>query len=177
MAGLIGTLAGRLRLVSHARAPWDEIHARVRVLPMGARAVFALAVAERLVAESGPELGALRSALAVGWRVALHGDGEWQKMRDELERRPDLDVDAVAVVYHALGAAAGSAEDVQWAVERGIDAAYDRVPYPEDVGVFRPLEVDTAKPAVQEELLWQRTVLDLLEESGVSREVVSRLRR
>lgn len=162
--------------MSDVPAPWEEVQARVRALPSDALAVFALAVAERLVAHSRPEHDELRSALAVGWGLALNGDGPWQAVREELEQRSDLDEDDVAAVYLALGAAAGSAEDAEWAAQRGIDAAFDRVPYPEGLTVFRPLEVDTAHAVVQEELHWQMTALDLLESAGATPDIVDRLR-
>lgn len=169
---------GTLPRMSDAPRPWEEVRARVRALPGDARAVFALAAAERLVAHSRPERDALRSALAVGWHVALNGDGQGQgqAVREELERRSDLDEDDVAAVYSALGAAAGSAEDAEWAAQRCIDAAFDRVPYPEGRTVFRPLEVDTAHAVVQEELHWQTTALDLLESGGATPDIIGRLR-
>ena len=162
--------------MSDALAPWEEVRDRVRALPSVAQAVFALAVTERLVARSRSENDALRSALSVGWHVALGGDGPWQTVREELERRSDLDEDDVAAVYFALGAAAGSAEDVGYAARRCADAAFARVPYPDGAAVFRPLEVDAAHAVVQEELHWQTTALDLLETGGATPDIISRLR-
>jgi hypothetical protein len=162
--------------VSDVLRPWEEVRARVRALPARARAVFALAAAERLLSCCRPGDDALGSALAVGWRVALSGGGPWQAVRDELEQRPDLDDDEVAAVFFALGAAAGSAEDAEWTARRCADAAYGRVPYPEGATEFRPLGVDTSDAVVQEELLWQETALDLIEESGAAPEVIDRLR-
>lgn len=167
---------GTLLRMSHGLTPWEEVRARVRALPSDARAVFAIAVTEHLVARFRPENDVLRSALSIGWQVALGGGGPLQTVREELERRSDLDEDEVAAVYFALGAAAGSVEDAEYAARRCTDAAFDRVLYPDGAAAFRPLEVDAAHDVVQEELHWETTALDLLETGGVTPDIISRLR-
>ena len=155
---------------------WAAVRARVRALPRTPRAAFALAVTEHLVARTRPEHDPLWAALQIGWHGALDRDDTWEPVREELARRPDVDDDDVAAVYYALGAAAGSAADAEWAAQRCLDAAFDRVAYPASAGTFRPVEVDAAEPVVREELSWQETVLDLLEKSGATAEIISRLR-
>jgi hypothetical protein len=57
-----------------------------------------------------------------------------------------------------------------------MDAAFDRVPYPDGARIFRPLELDAASPEVQQELRWQLIALDMVEEPGELAALVPRLR-
>jgi hypothetical protein len=138
--------------------------------------VFALAAVERLVTRSAPEQEALCAALEVGWQLVEHGDLPWQTVREELEQRPDVDDDEVAAVCFALGAAGGSAEDAEWAAQRCMDAALERVSHLDDTGAFRPLLADTSSLVVREELHWQTTALDVLERDGANTDTIDRLR-
>ncbi len=101
----------------------------------------------------------------------------WQAVQEQLGQRADLDEDDVAAVWYALGAVGGSADDAEWAAQRCVDAAFERISYYlEGATLARPLEVDTADPVVQAELRWQTMALDLLENEGATSAVVSRLR-
>lgn len=52
--------------------------------------------------------------------------------------------------------AQGAARDhTLWAAERALDAACERVPYPEDAAALRPLAEDAAAPAVRHEIRWR----------------------
>lgn len=145
--------------------PWAILHARASALATDRRAAFALACAEHLVrlASTKPDL---LVKIADGWPV-LAGD-----MRDlsdhlvELDTRSDGDEDDVACVAYALETVVRphSSASVLWAMGRAVDAAYERVPYPEGAISFRRLSADTMDPAVQKELARQANTLTVAED-------------
>jgi hypothetical protein len=135
--------------------------------------VFALACAERLVRTSGaPSDSDLREALRVGWSAAMDGSGDCQLARLAVEMRDDLDGDEVAAVAYALGAVCGDDKAAWGAVSRALDAAFERVEYPEDARSFRPLDEDLATEPVQTELRWQEEALSRLAANGATAEVI-----
>ena len=57
-----------------------------------------------------------------------------------------------------------------------MDATFEHIAHSEVVNGFRALDVDAAEPVVQAEMQWQQAVLDQLEQTGPTEELVSRLR-
>jgi len=169
--------AGTIGHVSNPLTPWKAIRDRLLALPEASRAVFALACAERLVAHTTSErTPGLRAALTLGWSAVLAGQGDLAELCREFDTRPDLNDDEVAAVAYALRAAGGSPDDAWWAASREMDAAFERIAHSEVVNGFRALDVDAAEPVVQAEMQWQQAVLDQLEQTGPTEELVSRLR-
>lgn len=155
--------------------PFDAVWDEVLTLSPAARAMFALACAERLVrAAGGPD--DLQTGLDAGWEVATGGSADLEALRSELEEREDLDDDEVAATFFALGAAAGSAKDCRAAASRAVDAAFALIPYHPEETTFRPLADDFASPQVQAELAWQRAAAARLVLDGPTGEVRAWLR-
>lgn len=157
---------------------WDEVERRIGLLAPERQAAFALACAEHLVTgERSPRQAELRSMLDQGWMALIDGTpANLSHLRQVLEERDDLDDDEVAAVAYALGAVSGSVDDARWGAGRGRDAAYGRVPYPEDARTFRPLEEDTQSPEVQAELAWQRSAVSQSEDAGSLADLIAQFR-
>jgi len=135
--------------------PFEAVWNQVLTLSPAARAMFALACAERVVRAAGRS-DELRATLDAGWTVASGGSAELARLRSELDDREDLDDDDLAATYFALGAAAGSAKDCRAAASRAMDAAFALVPYGPAETTFHPLADDAATAPVQAELAWQQ---------------------
>ncbi|KSW29915.1 hypothetical protein [Cellulomonas sp. B6] len=157
-------------------APFDAVWDAVATLPTPARAMFALACAERLARAAGRD-DELSEALEAGWAAADGQPADLAPLRSELEDRDDLDDDDPAATYFALGAAAGSVKDCRAAANRAMDAAFARVTYPAGATTFRPLADDAAEPPVQDELAWQRAAATRLADDGPTDDVRAWLRR
>lgn len=97
-------------------------------------------------------------------------------MRRDLESRDDLDDDPVAAVTYAMGAVDGDADTAWWTTSRLLDAAFERVPYPAEATAFRPVIEDAQHETVRQELRWIDETLSLLEQEGLTRGVIERLR-
>ena len=123
-------------------------------------------------ASGAPSASELREALRVGWSAAMDGSGDCQLARLAVEMRDDLDADEVAAVACALGAVCGDDKAAWGAVSRALDAAFERVEYPEDARSFRPLDEDLATKPVQTELRWQEEALSRLAANGATAEVI-----
>jgi hypothetical protein len=163
--------------MSEALNPWHQIRRRLGQLPPDRQAVMALASAEHLVTLTASDReGELRRTLALGWAALTTGPRDLSELRNGLEDRDDVDDDEVAAVAFALGAVMGSLEDAWWTVNRCCDAAFDRVPYPEDTTSFRPLDEDAGSPQVRRELEWQLAALSTAEESDSLATAIARLR-
>ncbi|MCC2322250.1 hypothetical protein [Cellulomonas xiejunii] len=157
-------------------APFEAVWAQVLTLSPAARAMFALACAERLVRAAG-RADELRATLEAGWAVAGGGSADLAPLRSELDVREDLDDDDLAATYYALGAATGSAEDCRAAASRAMDAAFELVPYGPDETTFHPLADDAASPPVQAELAWQQAAAAKLVADGPTDAVAVWLRQ
>jgi hypothetical protein len=114
----------------------------------------------------------LREALRVGRSAAVNGSGDCQPARSAIERRDDLDADDVAAVAYALGAVYGEDKAAWGAVSRALDAAFERVEYPDDARTFRPLRRGSRHQPVQTELRWQEEALSRLAAHGATAEVI-----
>jgi hypothetical protein len=162
--------------MSRALDPWSDIRDRLERLHQQRRAAFALVCAEHLVRSAATATTLdLRGSVDKGWAALINGQLD-PEVRQRLVESDDLDEDEVAAVAYALGAVSGQTEDGWWAVSRCMDAAFDRVPYPDGARIFRPLELDAASHEVQQELRWQLIALDMVEEPGELAALVPRLR-
>ena len=155
----------------------ELLRSRVLSLPPVAQAVHALACAQRVVRASGEGSADLGSALNAGWSVVKSGQGDCAEIRRELESRDDLDDDPTAAVLYAMRAVDHVAESAWRATSRLLDAAFERVPYPVDATVFRPVAEDAQHETVRQDLLWIDETLTLLEQEGATSDVIDRLRR
>lgn len=165
-----------IEAMPEAQERWAEMQRRLGRLPAERQAVVALAGAERLVGVTASvRESELRLLLAQGW-AAVTGSRDLSRLREGLLERDDLDDDEVAAVTFALGAVMGSVQDAWWAVSRCLDAAFDRVPYPDDATSFRPVEEDAASPGVRREMEWHLAALSVAEESDSLPAAIERLR-
>lgn len=125
---------------------------------------LALACAERLASADEPRRRAeLRATLDVAWDVLRSGEREGAyPLVVGMETRDDADDDPVAATLYALQAVIGSSDAVHWGADRALDNAFERVPYPVGVVLFRPLHGDTGSEVVQEELRWQMLAADFV---------------
>ena len=154
----------------------ESFRSRVLNLPPEAQAVHALACAQRVVRARGEASADLESALNTGWSVVKSGQGDCAEIRRELESRDDLDDNPIAAVTYALAAVDRVADSAWWATSRLLDAAFERVPYPIEATVFRPVAEDAQHETVRQELQWIDETLTLLEQEGATSGVIDRLR-
>ena len=151
----------------------DEHKARLAALTDVQSVWLSLACAERLLARASDEQrGVLRDALDTAWDALAAADpARAASLAAVLEQRDDLDDDPVASVFFALEAVAGVPDAAGWGAARGIDDAFERVPYPDGATEFRPLEEDTATETVQLELRWQVQAADVASQAATSEDV------
>lgn len=153
----------------------DEHKARLAALTDVQAVWMALACAERLLGRASPDQqSVLRDALTSAWESLATADSERAAtLAAVLEERDDLDDDPVAAVFYALEAVAGVPDAAGWGAARGIDDAFERVPYPDGATGFRPLEEDTATETVQQELRWQMLAADVVSGSATADDVMA----
>jgi hypothetical protein len=155
----------------------DPLRRRIEALPPLRQAVFALACAERLVSlEASPRQAALHAAIAQGFEQLAGETRDLAALHAALSGREDVDDDEVAAVVFGLGAVMGLPDSAWSTAGRAFDAAYERVSYPVDATTFRPLEEDTADPAVQQEISWQEDAVKALESDQHWSEIAASLR-
>ena len=169
--------AGTMTRVTEPLAPHDQLRRRIEALPRLRQAAFALACAEHLVGvEASPRQTELRAAIAQGFEQLAGEPRDLAALREALSSREDVDQDEVAAVVFGLGAVMGLPDSAWLTAGRALDAAYERVPYPADAMTFRPVEQDTADPAVQQEFLWHDWAVKSLESDQDLSEIVASLR-
>lgn len=142
-------------------APWSALEVEREALPLEAQAIFILVCVESILAMRPEPDPVAIEYLRVVWE-AIEGDGSaLPALADALESRVDVDDrDELAALLHAVGALRGSQEHAAWGASRLLDAAYERIPRPDDDVFLAPLADDTAHEVVQDELCWQRSVLE-----------------
>lgn len=151
----------------------DEHKTRLAALTDVQAVWLALACAERLLPRASDEQqGVLREALDMAWdALTSHHPHRAASMAAALGARDDLDDDPVASAFYALEAVAGVSGAAAWGAARGIDDAFERVPYPDGATEFRPLEEDTASEPVQRELRWQLLAADVVSQAAAAADV------
>jgi hypothetical protein len=164
--------SGTMRGVGEALT-LDEHKSRLAALTDDRAVWMALACAERLLARaSADQQAVLRDALSSAWEALAAADRtRAAALAAVLEERDDLDDDPVASVYFALEAVAGTPDAAGWGAARGIDDAFERVPYPDGATEFRPLVEDAATETVQQELRWQMLAADTVSQAATADEV------
>ncbi|WP_277210947.1 hypothetical protein [Isoptericola croceus] len=150
-----------MELADDPLEPWRALEAVRETLPLETQAIFILLCVESRLAICQAPDGVGQGYLGAIWD-SLDGDrSTLSTLSESLSDRPDIDErDELAALLHAIEALRGSHEAAAWGADRLRDDAYERIPRVGDDHLFASLGVDTAHDVVQDELRWQRSLLD-----------------
>ncbi|WP_098464745.1 hypothetical protein [Isoptericola jiangsuensis] len=147
--------------------PWRALDAQRDSLPLEVQAIFILICVESVLAmRPVPDPEGQEYVRAI-WDSLARDRSALSEVAESLGSRPDLDDrDDIAALYYAVAALGGSHDGARWGADRLRDDAYRRIPEVADDRSFGPLGDDTAHDVVQDELRWQRSILDSLQTVG-----------
>ncbi|CAM3264580.1 hypothetical protein OCAE111667_00455 [Occultella aeris] len=154
-------------------AAWRALEAQREALPLETQAIFILICVESILSMRPTRDPAGQEYLRVIWDLFDGDRSRLPMVADTLEERVDIDDrDELAALFHAVRALRGSHEDAAWGAHRLLDDAYERIPRAVDQTSFPPLADETAHEVVQDELRWQRSVLESLSAADLAARIV-----